>query len=197
MEPSLRVFASLSHKKMEGDVQIDLMSKGLNGGHNTRRKLCARCYLGVFEQVIDNRPGKFSEKPALVFEEDAQHLGDGKDLLAMRHIEKEIFPHPFAPLLKALGMSGGTEPSRATGEHQKMLRLAVRTADACRPALWVAALEITLNDFFDDPAQVALLLLEAGFIFLKKLVKVMEKHSGDMVRSGCRGTIDSCHSRVS
>ena len=178
-------------------MQIDLMSKGLDGGHNTRRKLCASCCLEVFEQGIDSRPGKFSEKPALVFEEDAQHLGDGKYLLAMRHIEKEFFPHPFAPLLKALGMSGGTEPSRATGEHQNMLRLAVRTADACRPALWVAVVNITLNDFFDDRPEVAVLLLEAGFIFLKKLVKLMEKHSVEHGAFRMSGTIDSCHSRVS
>ena len=44
---------------------------------------------------------KIPQEPALVLEEDPQHLGDGKDDLAMGDIQKECLPHPLAPFLKA------------------------------------------------------------------------------------------------
>jgi len=77
-------------------------------------KLCAGCCLEVFEESLDGCLAKISQKPALVAEEDAQHLGDGKDDLAVRDRKKKLLPHPLAPLLKALGMARGTKSSCPT-----------------------------------------------------------------------------------
>jgi hypothetical protein len=74
MEPPLRVFTSLCHQKMEVGVEIYLLSEGLDGGHNTRKKLCAGGCLEVFEEGMDSCLAKIPQKPALVAEEDAQHL---------------------------------------------------------------------------------------------------------------------------
>jgi len=36
-----------------------------------------------------------SQEPALVLEEDPQHLGDGEDNLTVRHVQEKRLPHPF------------------------------------------------------------------------------------------------------
>jgi len=63
----------------------------------------------------------------LVLEEDAEHLGDDKDHLAVGNIQEKSLPHPLAPFLKPLGMTGGTEPAGAAGKVQQEFRTAVRT----------------------------------------------------------------------
>jgi hypothetical protein len=39
----------------------------------------------------------------------------------VRNIQKEFFPHPFAPLLKPLGITGGTESPLSARKTKKML----------------------------------------------------------------------------
>jgi len=87
MEPPLRVFTALCHQKMEVGVGIYLGSEGLDGGHNTRSKLCADCYLEVFEEGLDSCLTKISQKPTLVLKEDTQHFGDGKYHLTVGDIQ--------------------------------------------------------------------------------------------------------------
>ena len=72
--------------------------------------------------------------------------------------------HPLAPLLKSLGMARRAESPGAAGEHQEPLLATIRTSYAGKSATGVAALEVTLHDFFDDRPEVAVLPLEAGLI---------------------------------
>ena len=140
-------------------------------------KLCASGCLEVFEESLDSCLAKISQKPALVAEEDAQHLGDGKDHLAVGDIQDELLPHPLAPLLKALGMTPGTEAAGAARKHKQAFFTAVRTPDAGKPAAGVAAVQIALNDLFDDGTEEAVLLLKAALILREKAVEIVEKHS--------------------
>ena len=94
-------------------MQIDLGSEGLDRGHNPGSKLCARDSLEVFEEGIDSRLAKISQKPALVAEEDAQHFGDGKYHLTVGDIQQELLPHPLSPFLPPLGMAGWAKSSGA------------------------------------------------------------------------------------
>jgi len=73
--------------------------------------------------------------------------------------------------------------------------MAVRTADAGKPALWVAAVQIALNDFFDDGPEEAVLLLKAALVLREKAVEIVEKHSIEDRPLGMSGTIDSGHSQ--
>jgi len=98
MEPSLGVFTALGHQEVEVGVEIGLLSKGLDGGHDPR-ELSAGCGLEVFEEGTDGRLAKIFQKPALVAEEDAEHPGDDKDDLAVRDTKKECLPHPLGPFL--------------------------------------------------------------------------------------------------
>jgi len=68
----------------------------------------------------------------------------------MGDIQKKLLPHPLAPLLKALGMTRGTEAAGATRKHKQAFFTAVRTPDAGKPALWVAAIQIALDHLFDE-----------------------------------------------
>jgi len=47
-----------------------------------------------------------------------QHLGNGKDYLAVRRIKYEFFLHPFPPFLTAFSMTGGAEAASLAGKHQ-------------------------------------------------------------------------------
>jgi hypothetical protein len=114
MKPPLRVFTSLGHQAVEVRMQIYLLSKGLDRGHNPRSKLCAGCGLKVFEKCLDCCLAKIPQKPELVLEEDAQHLGNDKDDLAVRDIQEKLLAHPLAPLLKPLGVAGWTKSAATT-----------------------------------------------------------------------------------
>jgi len=63
-----------------------------------------------------------------------------------RFIEEEkLLPHPFFPLLTALGVAGGTESAALAGEHQQPPLPAVGTPDAGKPAHRVAAVQIPVK----------------------------------------------------
>ena len=98
---------------MEVGVEIYLLSEGLDGGHNTRKKLCAGGCLEVFEEGMDSCLAKIPQKPALVAEEDAQHFGDGKYHLTVGDIQEKLFPHPLTPVLPAFGMARWAKSSGA------------------------------------------------------------------------------------
>jgi hypothetical protein len=103
-------------------VKIDALPKGLDAGHDTRDKFCASDCVEVFEEGTDSGIAELPKKPALILEEDAQHLGDDKDDLAVGNIQEQCLPHPFAPLLQAFGMTGGAKTSRPAGKAEKILR---------------------------------------------------------------------------
>jgi len=53
-------------------------------------------------------------------------LGIARDHLAVRDIQEQGLPHPFAPLLKALGVAGRAEAAGLAGERQQAFTVAVR-----------------------------------------------------------------------
>jgi len=118
MKPPLRIFTALCYQAVEVRMKIYLLSKCLDDGHHPGSKLSAGCDLEVFEESLDSCLTKIPQKPALVLEEDAQHLRDSEDDLAVGNIQKKLIPHPLSPLLKPLRMAGGAEPPGATGKHQ-------------------------------------------------------------------------------
>ena len=71
-------------------------------------------------------------------------------------------------------MARRTKPAGTAGEHQKLFRLAVGTADAGEPAAGVAAVEVTLNYLLDDRAEEAILLLETALILRQETIKVVK-----------------------
>jgi hypothetical protein len=88
----------------------------LNGGNDPGHTLSPGCHLEISSQRAEGAATKFPQKPAVVFEEDAQHPGDGEDDLAVGDIEEKLLPHPLAPFLQALGMAGGAKSPGAAGE---------------------------------------------------------------------------------
>lgn len=49
-------------------------------------------------------------------------------------------------------------------------------ADAGKPATRIAAVQIALDDFLDDRAEEAVLLLEAALILGQETLEIMEQH---------------------
>jgi len=110
-------------------------------------------------------------------------------------IQEKLLSHPLAPLLKALGMAGGAEPSGAAGKHQDPLLTTVRTADPGKPAVGIAAVKILLDNVLDDRPEVAVLLLKTALILRDKPIEIMENHPVEDGPLRMSRTIDSCHSR--
>jgi hypothetical protein len=94
----------------------------------------------------------------------------------MRDVQKQGLPHPFAPCFYPLGMARGTETSGAAGKHQQPFLSAVRAPDTGKSAPGIAAVQIALNDFLDDGAEKAVLLLETTLILSHKAIEMMEQH---------------------
>jgi len=68
-------------------------------------------------------------------------------------------------------------------------------ADAGKPATRIAAVQIALDDFLDDRAEEAVLLLEAALIFCQESVKVVEQHPVEDSPFRMSRTVNSGHSR--
>jgi hypothetical protein len=135
---------------------------------------------------------KISQKPAVVLEEDPQHPGDGEDNLAVGNIQKKLFSHPLAPLLKPLGVAGGTKSSGATGKHHEALLPTFRTADAGKSAAGVAAVEIALDDLLDDRPEETVWLLKATLVLDEESVEIVKEHP---VEDGALGMPRTIHAR--
>jgi len=90
-------------------------------------------------------------------------------------------------------MTRGTKAAGAVRKHKQAFFTAVRTPDAGKPAAGVAAVQIALNDLFDDGTEEAVLLLEAALLLREKAVEIVEKHSIEDRPLGMSVTIDSGH----
>jgi hypothetical protein len=90
-------------------------------------------------------------------------------------------------------MTGGTEPPGLAGKHQKMLRPAVRTADAGKPAAGIAAVQILLHDILDDRTEIAVRLLETLLVLPDEALKMMEQHPVENRALRMTRTVDSWH----
>jgi hypothetical protein len=113
---------------------------------------------------------KIPEKPALELEEDPQHLRDGEDDLAMRHIQEKRLPHPLAPLLDPLGMTRWAKTPGAAREHNEPLLGAVRTLDPGKPATGIAAVKILLDHLLDDQPEKNRTPARNGSYFCQRMV---------------------------
>jgi hypothetical protein len=161
---------------MEVGVKIDPVPEGPDGGNDPRRKHAPGHNLEVSGQGPEGAAAEIGEEPALVLEEDPQHLGDGEDDLTVWHVQEKRLPHPLAPLLQTLGMTRGAESPGAAGEHKKPLLPTVRTPDAGKPAAGIAAVKIALHDLVDDRPEKTVLLLETTFILSQESVEMMKQH---------------------
>jgi len=85
--------------------------------------------LKINEKSSDSTAAELPQELALELEEYPQHLGNDKDDLAVRNIEKERLTNPLPPFLKPLGMARGAKAAGLTGKRQQMFRPApVRTS---------------------------------------------------------------------
>lgn len=113
----------------------------------------------------------------------------------MGDVEEKCLPHPFPPLLKALGMVGGAEATSAAREHKQSLLATVRRADAGKSPAGVAAVEVALNDLLDDGPEKAVCFLQSALIFCEEAFKVMKEDPVEDSSLGVTEAIDSSHSR--
>ena len=86
-------------------MEIDAVSERLDDRDNTGLECFPRRGLKIEKKRPDSAAAKIAHKLALELEEEAQHLGDREDHLAMGDIQKEFFPHPLAPFLKAFDVA--------------------------------------------------------------------------------------------
>jgi len=80
------------------------------------------------------------------------------------NIEEERLLHPFPPVFYPLGVARGAKPAGAARKHQETFRMAVRTADAGKPAAGIAAVQVALDHLLDDGPEEALILLKVALV---------------------------------
>jgi len=117
MEEACLIHSTLGHQEMDVGVEIDPVAECLNGGNNSGHQLAPGCYLEITGQGPEGAAAELPLQPAIVLKEDAQHLRDGEDDLAVGDIQEKLLLHPLAPLLKPLRMARRTEAAGAAGEH--------------------------------------------------------------------------------
>jgi len=112
----------------------------------------------------------------------------------MGDIQKELLPHPLAPLLPALGMTRWAETTGLAGKHEETLLPTVWTADAGKTAQRIATVEIPLNNILDDWPEEPIFLLETILIFCKEPLEIMKKHPVENSALRMTLAIDPYHS---
>ena len=90
-------------------MEIDPVAKCLDDGDDAGHKRAPGHDFKVTGQGAEGQAAEIPQKPAVVLEEEAEHLGDGEGNLAVRDVQEKFLPHPLAPLLKPFGMTGGAE----------------------------------------------------------------------------------------
>jgi hypothetical protein len=120
-------------------------------------------------------------------------LGNGEDDLAVRNIQEQGLPHPFAPLLQAFGMAGRAEPPRLAGERQQVFPVTLRAADPGEARAGIAAVEVTLDDFPDDRPEIPVFPLEAPLVFDEEQLEMMEQYAVEDRALRMARTVDSRH----
>jgi hypothetical protein len=85
--------------------------------------------------------------------------------------------------------------SGAAREHQQAIFPTQRTADAGKPTARVAAVDVALDDFFDDRTEEAILFLKTSLILRQETVELMKQHPVEDGPLGMSRTVNSCHSR--
>jgi len=113
----------------------------------------------------------------------------------VRDIEQKLLPHPLAPFLKALGMTGGTKSAAAAGKVKEPLLTTVRTSDAGKPAAGVAAVEVALHHLLDNRPEEPVFLLKTALILRKESLEIMEQHPVEHSTFRMMLVIGPCHSR--
>jgi hypothetical protein len=195
MKCPLKVLASLGHQEMDMGMEIYLLSERLDDGQHSGAKLSAGCDLEVADEGPDGRPAELPQKPALVLEEDSEHLRDGEDDLTVGDIKKKPFPYPLPPFLKPLRMTRWAESPGAAGKHDEPLLATVRATNPGKPTVRIAAIEIPFHNLLDDRPEEPILLLETAFIVGQEPVEMMKKHPVEDGALGMSRTVNSCHSR--
>jgi len=176
MESTIRGRASFSHQDMDMRMEVDALSEGLDHRHNSRHELQFCGCVQKFHKCTHRAETEIIEEFSLVTEEQTQHLGNSKDNLTVGNIKEKFFPHPVAPLLPPLGMTGGTESACLTGKHEEALFPAVWTPDAGKPAHRIPTVKILLNNILDHGTEIAVLLLEPIIIFSKEPLKIIKEY---------------------
>ncbi|MGB6340732.1 MAG: hypothetical protein WBF32_13250 [Candidatus Aminicenantaceae bacterium] len=113
----------------------------------------------------------------------------------MRDIKEKFLPHPLAPLLPALCMTGGTETTGFAGKHQEALFPTVWAPDAGKSAHRIAAVKITLNHLLDYRTEIPVLFLEPVLIFSKESLEIIKKHPVKHRVFRMSLAVDPCHGR--
>jgi hypothetical protein len=193
MEDARLIHPALGHQEMEMRVEIDAGPERLDDGDNTGLKCFPRYGLKIEQKRSDGTSAKLPQELALELEENPKYLGDREDHLTMRDVEKKRLPDPLGPFFDPLGMAGGTEAPRLAGKRQQMLGPAARTADPGKAALRVAAIQIALDDVFNDGPEITILLLESALVFCDESLEMMEKQAIEDGPLRMTRAIDSRH----
>src|SRR4030042_4188511 len=88
MEDPGLIHSALGHKEMEGRMKVHPGSEGLNGRDNPGPKLAPGDYLEVTAHRPEGAAAELTLKPAVVFKEDAQHLRNGEEALAVGDLQE-------------------------------------------------------------------------------------------------------------
>ena len=192
---TIRGGASFGNQDMDMRMEVYAVAESLDHGHHPRHKLKTCGCVEKYHKCSHRREAEIIEELSLETEEKTQHLGNGEDDLPVRDIQEKFLPHPFSPLLPALGMTRWTEPAGLAGKHQQALFPAAGTPDADKAAHRVAAVQILLDHILDHRAEVSVLLLKTGLVFSKEQLEIVKKHPVKHRVFRMTLAVYPCHSR--
>jgi hypothetical protein len=97
-------------------MEIEAVAVALNGNDGTREGCRVRgALLGHLPEGLPGRRAEKAEVPGVVFENGAQELGDGEDVLSVADLLEDVAVEPLGEKQDAFLVACGTEEPAFTG----------------------------------------------------------------------------------
>ncbi len=144
------------------------------------------------EHRLPGQARQLAQQRAVEAEEQAQTLGDGEDVLPVRHVLADNAGDMLGDDQRPLLVATGTEAAASAGESDEELVEAPGAADACKALVQIAAGEELLDGPLDDGTPEAVALLEAVAIDAAELVKVAIEQAPQRALARPARAVDVC-----
>ena len=163
--------AAVRHQNVAVGIESKKITKRLDGDHRAGDGLFFRH--GLLHKHFQGFPGRAAEggkQFSIIQKIPAKHLGNTEHEMPVGNLFEDIHTEPLAEFHHALLVAGRAEMAALAGERQKIFVAAVITSDAGKTMLQIAAVEVTVDHFFDIrppetviPGKPVIINLHEGF----------------------------------
>jgi hypothetical protein len=168
------VKAAIRQEDMAMGIKSEGVAEGLDCNDCARDGSLFR--YGLLHENLQGFPGataKGGKKFSIIQKVPAENLRDAEDKMPVGYLFEDINAEPFAEFHHTFLVARGAKMPSFTRKRQQVFVAAVFTFDAGKTIVQIAAIEITIDYFFDIGPPESVLPRETVIVFLHKGFKII------------------------